>query len=230
MLTGEHVRVLDAVERDRATSYAVESDRERFTLGAAVVRLAAGPVLGIDPERLEVDRRCSGCGGPHGRPRIVGSGLHVSVSHSADRVAVAVTSVAPVGIDVEHVTELDTADLSRKVLGPSEVAVGTRDFLRCWTRKESVVKATGSGLATRLPDVVVSRPSSPARLVSCPGLCAAGVSMHDVDPGPGYVGCLTVLAPTMPTVEHGDAAELLGSRSNHRTRAVPTPVPDPAAR
>ena len=40
--------------------------------------------------------------GAHGKPRVEAAPqLHVSISHAADRVAVAVTALGPVGVDLE---------------------------------------------------------------------------------------------------------------------------------
>jgi 4'-phosphopantetheinyl transferase len=81
-----------------------------------------------------VTRACPDCDRPHGKPLVPDTGLHVSVSHSGDLVAVAVTTAAPVGIDVELGSDLG------------------------WCRWESVVKATGDGM--RVPLFPVSDPVS----------------------------------------------------------------------
>jgi len=65
----------------------------------------------------------------------------------------------PVGVDAEAVRDIPVADLSANVLTPREhravVAepagpARTRAFLRCWTRKEAVLKAVGIGIVTDL--------------------------------------------------------------------------------
>lgn len=211
MLRDEHLRLLDPVEQARHRHGRDEAGAQRSALAAVVLRLAAAGVLGADPAELAVTRQCGSCDRPHGRPRIVGDPVHVSVSHSGDRVAVAVTAVAPVGIDVELVSALDPDELAAQVLGPDEVVVHPRDFFVCWTRKESVVKATGTGLRVPLRQVLVSGAGAPARLLCCPGLPAGAASMHDLSPGPGYVGALTVLAPELPVVRQVDAAALLAA-------------------
>jgi 4'-phosphopantetheinyl transferase len=211
MLRAEHLLLLDPVEQGRRLRCRDEADGERSALAAVVLRLGAASVIGADPAGLEVVRRCGSCDRPHGRPRVVGSQVHVSVSHSADRVAVAVTAVAPIGIDVERVSDVGLDDLVGRVLGPDEVVARPRDFFVYWTRKESVVKATGTGLRVPLRDVLVSSAASPARLVSCPGMPAGAASMLDLDPGCGYVGALTVLAPVLPVVRQMDAGTLLAA-------------------
>lgn len=120
-----HRGLLDPVERAR--EFLLPADRARFTAAAGLLRHAVRTHTGTNPV---VTRRCPDCDRPHGKPIVPGTGLHVSVSHSGDLVAVAVTAAAPVGIDVELGSDLG------------------------WSRWESVVKATGEGM--RVPFFPVS--------------------------------------------------------------------------
>jgi 4'-phosphopantetheinyl transferase len=120
--------------------------------------------------------------------------VHVSVSHSGDRVAVAATAAAPVGVDVERVRELRLAELGAQTLGPGEWATDLAEFFTYWARKESAVKATGDGLSVPLSGVLVSRPDEPARLLGYRARPDLVATMRDLDPGPGYAAAVTVLA------------------------------------
>lgn len=91
-----------------------------------------------------------------GAPRLGGgaAGLHASLSHSRGLVAVAVSRLGPVGIDVEAVRPLPVLGLSRRWFAPEDTAwlrerpeahLG-RDFLSLWTGKEAVGKLYGTGL------------------------------------------------------------------------------------
>ncbi|WP_433527938.1 4'-phosphopantetheinyl transferase family protein [Micromonospora sp. CA-263727] len=109
-----------------------------------LARHAASRLLGVDVDRVALGRE------PGGRPYVVGTpGLHLTVSHCRDVVAVAVTEQGPVGIDVEQVRPLPAADLARRWFsGPEAEWVAARpdDFLPLWTQKEAVGKALGIGL------------------------------------------------------------------------------------
>src|SRR6185503_15339055 len=100
------------------------------------------------------DRSCEHCRHPgHGRPRLVADGPHFSISHSADRVLLALCDTAPVGADVES-TGRDIDRLRRLILHPAEAArPAGPDLLRVWVRKEAVLKATGRGLALAMAGV-----------------------------------------------------------------------------
>jgi 4'-phosphopantetheinyl transferase len=204
-----HLDLLDADERYRRTRYRRPADAARFTMGAVLLRLGAAHVTGHDPAGLTIERTCPSCAQPHGRPRVVGAGLHVSVSHAGDRVAVAITAAGPVGVDVESGGSVP-ADLGRYLLGPGESATGTRDLLRYWVRKESVVKATGDGLRAPFTGVVVTRPDQPPRLLCYAGRGRPAASMADLSPPGDFAGALTVLTSAAVVVEERDAALLLG--------------------
>ena len=124
-------RWLDSRETDRFLSYESQADQARFLLGAAMIRSAVGQELGIRPEDVPVDRECDRCGAWHGRPRVRGSSLQVSVSHGGLLVALAMAVGGPVGVDVERLRS-------------------SRATVESWTRKEARFKAGGgAGLVAR---------------------------------------------------------------------------------
>ncbi|WP_050670041.1 4'-phosphopantetheinyl transferase family protein [Luteipulveratus halotolerans] len=116
--------VLDSDERDRIARLRAPADRARTLLGAVVLRLAVAAHTGADPSALRVERTCTTCGRPHGRPWVAGSGVEVSVSHSGVLVAVAVSSHARVGVDVQRAADLDAGQ-----------------DVESWVRDEAVLKA-----------------------------------------------------------------------------------------
>lgn len=83
--------------------------------------------------------------------RAAHGGTHASVSHTAGRVMAAVAD-GPVGCDVERIVPVRDA-VVRAALSPRELAAlaslsgpaRDREFCRLWTRKESYVKALGTG-------------------------------------------------------------------------------------
>lgn len=196
--------VLSEAERHRAAAIRHEGARARFELGALLVRTVAARALGTVPRAVPVDRSCDRCARPHGRPRVPGSGLHLSVSHSGDLVVVATSRVGPIGVDVEEVTTapFDHAALADRMCAPGErPSVSDREsFLTLWTRKESVLKATGDGLLIPPAEVVVTPPDTPPRLVSFRGRAGPDCQMADLDLGPRYLAAVTVLDPTPFTV------------------------------
>jgi 4'-phosphopantetheinyl transferase len=189
----EYVALLDPVERGRRARYLRDEDRDRFTLGVAVTRLMLGPLLDIPPDRVPLTRACRACGEPHGPP-VVAGGPHLSVSHSGDRVAVAISAGGPVGVDVEATTKRLDESIERHVLSPGESLDGG-DLLSYWTRKEAIVKATGDGLRVPMTDITVSPSAASPRLLAWSGRTGLvdRVTLHPLAPGPGYAACLALI-------------------------------------
>ncbi|MGW0992511.1 oxidoreductase C-terminal domain-containing protein [Streptomyces sp. NPDC002523] len=71
------------------------------------VRTGTGPrrasLLGTGPESIRFHTQCPDCGGPHGKPHVVGpgAGWELAISHSGDVVAVPIAAGRPLGLDVE---------------------------------------------------------------------------------------------------------------------------------
>lgn len=219
-----HERLLNEAERGRLGKYRRPADRARFLAGVALSRLALGELLGVAPERVPLVRECTDCAGPHGKPRLPGGEVELSVSHSGDRVAVAAGGRAPLGVDVEGVHGLggDHEELVRRVLGPEEREEllqlpperRAHAFFTWWSRKEALLKAAGTGLHTPMTALRVSPPlpgRAPVLLASdAAEVPAAGASLFALCPGDGYVAALAVLGGgPVAGVEERDARELL---------------------
>jgi 4'-phosphopantetheinyl transferase len=151
---------LSAVERRRATGFRYEADRRQFVAGALLLRIAVARATGRQASDVVIARSCLHCGSAaHGRPTVVRpGGRHVSLTHSGDLVGVAVSTAGPVGIDLEHVTDLDVAALTTSTLAPGDrVPATTTQFLELWTAKEAALKALGLGLAYPAGKLAIQR-------------------------------------------------------------------------
>ncbi|HEX6076729.1 MAG TPA: 4'-phosphopantetheinyl transferase superfamily protein [Micromonosporaceae bacterium] len=199
--------LLNAVERGRYAGYRRPEDANRFLLGAAMVRIVAGRHLGRPSGAVPVDRRCPDCDRPHGKVRLPGSDLHLSVSHSGDLVGLACHMGAAVGLDVEHLDRFENrpgtdlqSGLVDYVLAASEKnrldSLGTAGrlpgFLRYWTRKEALLKATGDGLRVDLRSLVLSGPDDPPVLLESSHLPRSELTLYDLEAAPDHVAALAV--------------------------------------
>lgn len=199
--------LLNAVERCRLLTLRKHDDQVRFAAACGVARLALGTYLGCPPAAVILDRTCEACGAPHGRPRLRSPStapLELSVSHSGDRVGVAVAYGTRVGIDVEAIrSDLPIQAIAPSVLSAHELDVlgshppeaQTRRLLEFWTRKEALLKALGVGL--RLS------PASIETLQDRPG-----VTVRDLHAGDGHVAAVAVLEAAV-LVDELDARRLL---------------------
>ncbi len=158
-------------ERDRAQRYRSEDDRCRCVVTRALVRLALSSYADVDPQDWAFEDN------EHGRPMVTGpaarTGLHFSVSHTHDYVALLVGDREEIGVDVETLArQVEPLALARRYFAPSETellealpeADRHRLFLQMWTLKEAYGKALSRGLTVALDGLVVN-PASEGRFV-----------------------------------------------------------------
>jgi phosphopantetheinyl transferase len=165
--------VLGAEERARRLRYARSEDRDRYLVAHALARIVLGYLTATHPADLTFDALCVRCGGAHGKPRLHGGDLEFSISHSGERIALAVARGVPVGVNVERlVSGRDVDGLLASVLSDGE-SLGPDGADRAaaltayWTRKEAVLKATGDGLS--VSPAPSPSPRRTRRRPCCPG-------------------------------------------------------------
>jgi 4'-phosphopantetheinyl transferase len=227
--------LLDPVERARYTAYHRAIDQVRFLAGRVVSKALAADRLGIEPGRVVLDSTCSDCGRAHGKPRVVRPDAHpadrplpeLSISHSGDLIAVAVTDGLPVGVDVEQERDVAVQDLVRMTLSAGEMdasaAVPTAEadaaFFTYWSRKEAILKAIGRGLSVPMTKVTITPWDQPPRVLGSQSseVDAAALHMAALDAGAGYRAAVAVLAgsdfPAGGWVSEHDADPLVAKLS-----------------
>ena len=165
------VEELTEPERVRWGRLREQPDRDRFATGALLLRHALRAATG-DPTAY-LTRGCADCAATdHGIP--CPGGRHaghygISLSHSEDRVVVAVTKGATaVGVDVERVVHGRLTGIARLV-GTAREATADLDadqpdlaLSMRWVRKEAILKAAGVGLRVALADLEISDHDEPA--------------------------------------------------------------------
>jgi 4'-phosphopantetheinyl transferase len=184
--------LLGSVERARLSQLkSAEAAAEYVTCRAAARRVLADF---FDVPAIEISfgrNPCPGCGSEkHGPPAIVEpeTDWRISISHSS---GLGMLAVAPhrVGVDAEAVRDVPVDELmdnvlTRKehdaVLATAEGLGRSRAFLRCWTRKEAVLKAAGIGIVTDLTELE-TRAWSPGPADVTTGALTAPTTWHVTD-------------------------------------------------
>jgi 4'-phosphopantetheinyl transferase len=168
-LVDRHTELLDDHERERLARLRQRGDRDRFVLGAAVLRGLVADLEQTEPRLVALDRTCPKCGAQHGPVSTPGRPWHCSVSHSgpfAVATVVAAHAASTVGVDLETTCPPDWQALLADVMAPGEPAPADEAaFLHTWTRKEAVVKATREGLSRPLSSVDLAAPPAQLRVV-----------------------------------------------------------------
>ena len=171
---GEVHRLMGMLSKDehaRAERFRFDQDRRRFVVARGVLRSLLALYLGLPPQKVQLTY------GASGKPCLPRGVLRFNLD-AGELGLYAFTSSREVGIDVEHVRQLDDMDqIARRFFSVNEVASlealpesarPSTAFFNCWTRKEAYVKARGEGLALPLDGFDVSlapvnRAAAPSR-------------------------------------------------------------------
>ena len=91
--------------------------------------------------------------GPHGKPYLEEyPQIHFNLSHCKRGVLCVLSTVAPVGCDIEEIPTHVEPEVMQLCLSPQEIeqvksaAHPGTEFAQLWTRKEALVKLSGTGL------------------------------------------------------------------------------------
>lgn len=150
--------VLDEDEKARLVRFVHARNRIEFAAAHGLTRLVLGQVLSVPPASLAFVE------GANGKPSAQRDGqpapVSFNLSHAAGMVGVAVFEQpdVSVGFDLERFDRRIELELADRYFRPEEVdwlaslapAERSRGFLRLWTLKEALIKATGEGLSREL--------------------------------------------------------------------------------
>jgi 4'-phosphopantetheinyl transferase len=206
--------VLSDDERDRARRFANQELRDRWVVSRAGLRGIIGSYAGSTPQLLRFAYE------ELGKPVLVDRGddsnLYFNLSHSHNLAIVAVTAVAPVGVDLEFVKPIpDWKRVAHRFFSRGENAeladVGECQrelaFYHCWTRKEAVIKSTGEGLSACLDAFDVSLAPGVQAAVLCDRRRTRPEPpwrLKNLDIGAGFVGAVAMQSSNEVTVtNHG---------------------------
>jgi len=216
--------VLDDEEKARLVRFVHARNRIEFAAAHALTRLALAQVLSVLPASLSFVE------GSNGKPSAQQDGrlapVSFNLSHANGMVGVAVLAQpdVPVGFDLERFDRRIELEIADRYFRPEEVrwlmglapSERPRGFLRLWTLKEALIKATGEGLSRELDsfwfDVFPPRlhfvsddePEEPwrfeQRVIDDAFVAAAGLRLAD---GLGWSPVWRVVDPRKLMVEGG---------------------------
>lgn len=191
---------LDGAEQARVGSFRDPELGDRFAVGRGTLRSVLASLRETTPQEVRFGL------GPAGKPHLADAAgvppLEFNLSHAGDRLAVALSTRGPVGIDIEEVQPLpDADDLARKILTDAErralaaLPAGrrARALLVAWVRKEACLKALGVGLSVppaRFGLTTLGEPGDDGAAVPDLGGAGDGWRLYALAPGDGYVGAV----------------------------------------
>ena len=187
--------VLDEAEQTQAGKFKIALLHKRYVEIHGRLRNLLAQKLNQPPEKITIKKA------KHGKPYLADySELAFNLSHSADRLMIAVGWNCQLGVDIEISKQrINLSGLVDKCFAEEEAAYWTklpenqknREFYRFWTRKEAFVKATGHGIALGLNQCVIN-PENPTELLRVPDNCGKASVWHvlDIDLGEGIYSAL----------------------------------------
>lgn len=200
-LTPARLAWLDAGESARAERFHGQAHAQRWRVAHVALREILAEQTNQRPEDV------SFVVGAQGKPSLAGVGsLAFNLSHAADVALVAVGGSAAIGVDIEHVTDAPdleaiakthfSLDEQASIAALSETERVTA-FYRCWTRKESVVKALGTGIGYDLQSFSVTVDDKAALLLRAAPPMAAPEhwTLTNLEMDGRYVAALAVQQP-----------------------------------
>lgn len=190
-------QLLDPDEHRRAGAITNDRSHRRFVASYGILRRILSQTVGRPPQAIRIHRT------EHGKPYLADyPELAFNLSHTGDRMVIAVGRNCRLGIDIETCKPRPNLPaLVAKCFAEVEAAWWqalpdadkNREFYRYWTRKEAFVKATGRGIGQGLHRCVID-PGNPVAWLSVPADCgpASGWHTRDLDLGDGV--CSAVVA------------------------------------
>lgn len=221
-------RMLPADQYAAAARFGNDILRKRHIVAHAMTL----DVLGCHADRPEV--RFVLTRSSHGKLHIAADTarhLRFNLAHSGAMAVVAVADGREVGVDIERVRpDIDIASVARLCFTEREMAalaqVSQADyvaaFFSCWTRKEALVKAQGTGLMSPPADVEVGLGRYESQTTGRPEAGPEGWAIATLDLGAGYAGAIAVEGPpgfklSLYQWRRPDGLPSVGRRETHRT-------------
>lgn len=195
---------LSPQEKVRAAKFRRDEDRRIYIAAHALLRVMLAKTLKRSVADLRFGTEAQG------KPVLLDSNLEFNLSHTADLAVVGLCRGRKIGVDAEWLGRNVSLEIAPMVLTSSECAClnaqslerRERTFLKYWTLKEALMKATGQGLTLApnsfevaiAPPLVVTRP------------LADLWQIHDIPAPTGYVAALAIEGPEDVTFDVSEAS------------------------
>ncbi len=151
--------VLSDDERKRAIRLRSDKDKRRFVVSRGLLRKNLGQYMDTNPAQIVFDYNS------HGKPSIRtddnNKNIKFNVSHSRELAIYAICLNKEIGVDVEYIRDVGTADkIIKRFFTEEEKSFYNSlsehkkklGFFTLWTRKEAYSKARGMGIGLPLKD------------------------------------------------------------------------------
>jgi 4'-phosphopantetheinyl transferase len=183
--------MLPPTELQRAARFVRPADARRYLASHTALRR----LLGTHAPWVQ---------GANGKPALASPPPHFNLSRRDGVALIGISATHEIGVDVEPLQAMADADelaalhftpREREGLLRESGAARDRAFLRCWTRKEACMKATGCGLSLAPSSFECGLDSASARVQVRLAQRAWNLLVHSPDSGDDVVAAWAVVLP-----------------------------------
>ncbi len=195
----KYKNLLSQKEVLKASKFKFQIDKNRFIISRAILKCLLGGYLKIGPNEIILQT------GEYGKPDFANKeNLKFNISHSGNLLVLGFIKDIEIGVDVEKVKDdFDVMNIAQKFFSKREIKTlyalpedeKQKAFYRCWTRKESFIKAKGSGLSFPLDSFTVSLDTDQdAKLLETSWDRSEQIrwNMFSFLPAEGYIGAVSI--------------------------------------
>lgn len=188
--------ILSEDEKKRADRLRSEKDKRRFIVSRGLLRENLGSYLGAEPSEITFDY--NKYGKPDIKPKYNPRNIKFNVSHSANLAIYAISQNREIGVDLEYIREVRTADkIIKRFFTKQETDFyhsqpeGKKNlaFFTLWTRKEAYSKARGMGIGLPLKEFDLNLIPNP-RNISSDNKPKSKWSLIDIEINEDYLAAL----------------------------------------
>ncbi|MFD1613739.1 4'-phosphopantetheinyl transferase family protein [Gelatiniphilus marinus] len=149
-----YLKLLSEDEIKKTSKFKFKTNQQQSIISRGILRQLSSKYLNIKPESLSFKY------GKYGKPEYdFDSKLKFNISHSGGLIVLGFVKDFDIGVDVEKVkNDFDVLEIASNFFSALEIEAlkkvpkekQVENFYRCWTRKESFVKAKSLGLSFAL--------------------------------------------------------------------------------
>lgn len=207
----QYANLLSTVERKRAERFVFEQDRQRYVAAHGILRILLSHYLQIDQADVSLAAM------KNSKPVVVAplssQRISFNLSHSDERALFGITSVRPIGVDIEKVRQIPEMshiiahNFSAAEQTFMDVLTGAErlgQFYRCWVKKEALVKAQGVGLGALSASIIGKQEKNGMIIMTT---LDEDTGAHDVwtlkylEPGEGWAAAVVVQGDNVQILE-----------------------------
>lgn len=157
-------------EQKRAKTFKYPNLQKKYVYTRASLRKLLASYIEGKPQDLVIKT------GPYGKPFLDHGSVHFNLSHTGNKLVIAISNINNIGVDLEqYKSRKNLSGLANKCFSEEELAFWhnlpekqqIRMFYQFWVKKEAFVKAVGKGITVGLNRCVIN-PEKQTQFLSIP--------------------------------------------------------------